>query len=92
MRVRRKRRLLRCIRKSRELRAVQNNTAAIRPSDVLLVSTVRNEKIRLPYFLRYYRELGIDHFLIVDNDSTDGTLDYLGGQSMSTRVVGDTQG
>jgi len=81
MRVRRKRRLLRCIRKSRELRAVQNNTAAIRPSDVLLVSTVRNEKIRLPYFLRYYRELGIDHFLIVDNDSTDGTLDYLGGQS-----------
>lgn len=81
MRVRRKRRLLRCIRKSRELRAVQNNTAAIRPGDVLLVSTVRNEKIRLPYFLRYYRELGIDHFLIVDNDSTDGTLDYLSGHS-----------
>ncbi|MCE8534327.1 glycosyltransferase family 2 protein [Ruegeria pomeroyi] len=81
MRVRRKRRLLRCIRKSRELRAVQNNTAAIRPGDVLLVSTARNEKIRLPYFLRYYRELGIDHFLIVDNDSTDGTLDYLAGQS-----------
>ncbi|MCE8552838.1 glycosyltransferase family 2 protein [Ruegeria pomeroyi] len=79
MRVRRKRRLLRCIRKSRELRAVQNNTAAIRPGDVLLVSTVRNEKIRLPYFLRYYRELGIDHFLFVDNDSTDGTLDYLNG-------------
>ncbi|MCG6558594.1 glycosyltransferase family 2 protein [Ruegeria sp. 1NDH52C] len=31
--------------------------------------------------MRYYRELGIDHFLIVDNDSTDGTLDYLAGQS-----------
>lgn len=81
MRVRRKRRLLRCLRKSRELRSVQNNTAAIRPGDVLLVSTVRNEKIRLPYFLRYYRDMGIDHFLIVDNDSTDGTLAYLSGQS-----------
>lgn len=80
MRVRRRRRLLRCMRKSRELRSVQNNTAAIRPNDVILVSTFRNEKVRLPYFLRYYRDLGIDHFLFVDNDSTDGTLDYLNGQ------------
>lgn len=80
MRVRRRRRLLRCIRKSGELRTVQDNTAAIRPNDVLLISTFRNEKIRLPYFLRYYRELGVDHFLFVDNDSTDGALDYLQGQ------------
>ena len=34
---------------------------------------MRNEKIRLPFFLRYYRNLGVNHFLIVDNDSTDGT-------------------
>ncbi|NIZ60567.1 glycosyl transferase family 2 [Sedimentitalea sp. CY04] len=80
MRVRRKRRIIRAVRKSDELRAVQNNTSQIKPSDILLVSTVRNEQIRLPYFLNYYRGLGVNHFLIVDNDSTDGTESYLRGQ------------
>lgn len=80
MRLRRKRRILRCRRKSRELRELQNNTGRIRPGDILLFSAIRNEKVRLPYFLRYYRDLGVEHFLFVDNDSTDGTLEYLGGQ------------
>jgi len=81
MRLRRRRRILRAIRKSGELNVVQNYTAAIRPGDILLITTARNEQIRLPYFLDYYRNMGVDHFLIVDNDSTDGTLDYLAGQT-----------
>ena len=81
MRVRRRRRLIRAARKSSELRVVQNLTDRIRPDDILLVSTVRNEQIRLPYFLNYYRDLGVNHFLIVDNDSTDGTESYLRGQN-----------
>ena len=80
MRLRRKRCIIRALRKSDELRAVQNNTSRIQPTDILLVSTVRNEKIRLPYFLNYYRGLGVNHFLIVDNGSTDGTESYLRGQ------------
>lgn len=40
---------------------------------ILLFSTLRNERVRLPYFLRYYRDLGVNHFLIVDNDSEDGS-------------------
>lgn len=80
MRLRRKRRIVRAIRKSRELNVVQDHTGRIRPGDTLLFSTMRNEQIRLPYFLRYYRELGVDHFLLVDNDSSDGTLDDLSGQ------------
>ncbi len=79
MRVRRKRRLVRALRKSRELSSVQDNTQAIRPEDVLLVSTMRNEQIRLPYFLDYYRRLGVNHFLFVDNGSEDGTSAYLQG-------------
>ena len=39
-----------------------------------------NEKIRLPYFLHYYRELGVKHFLIVDNGSDDGSREYLEAQ------------
>ena len=62
------------------MRAIANRTDKIGQTDILLLSTMRNEAVRLPYFLRYYREMGVDHFLIVDNDSTDGSLDYLARQ------------
>jgi hypothetical protein len=80
LRLHRKRLLLRALRKRRELRAVANRTRAIQPHDLLLFSTQRNERIRLPFFLDYYRRQGIGHFLIVDNDSEDGTGAYLADQ------------
>jgi hypothetical protein len=80
MRLRRKRKLIRARRKRIELKSVVDRTAKIRPDDILLFSTLRNENIRLPYFLNYYRDLGISHFLIVDNDSDDGSGEYLKNQ------------
>ncbi len=80
LRLARKRWLIRAYRKKREIKPVSNNTGLIRDSDLLLFSTMRNEKVRLPYFLRYYRDLGITHFLIVDNDSDDGSREYLAAQ------------
>lgn len=80
MRLRRKRLRTRALLKSREMRCVQDRTAAIRPGAILALTTFRNEKLRLPYFLRYYRERGVDHFLMVDNGSDDGARDYLAGQ------------
>ncbi|RMH39615.1 MAG: glycosyltransferase family 2 protein, partial [Alphaproteobacteria bacterium] len=80
LRLERKRLLVRAFRKRRELAPVADRTGKIGPDDILLFSTVRNEKIRLPYFLDYYRRLGIGHFLIVDNDSTDGTQEFLSAQ------------
>jgi len=71
---------LRAVRKRRALSVVAKRTEAIKPDDILLFSTLRNERVRLPYFLRYYREMGINHFLIVDNDSDDGTREYLAEQ------------
>jgi hypothetical protein len=47
---------------------------------IIAVSCVRNESLRLPYFLDYYRRLGIDRFFFIDNSSDDGTTDYLLGQ------------
>ena len=41
--------------------------------EILACVVVRNEVQRLPYFLQYYRELGVDRFLCVDNASSDGT-------------------
>ncbi|OWU86278.1 glycosyl transferase family 2 [Oceanicola sp. 22II-s10i] len=80
LRLQRKRWLIRAFRKRRELRNVSDRTDQIRKRDILLFSTMRNEKIRLPYFLQYYRDMGVAHFLMVDNDSTDGTREYLADQ------------
>lgn len=80
LRLQRKRWLVRAFRKRRELKRIADRTAQIRPDDLLLLCTQRNERVRLPYFLRYYRSLGINHFLFVDNDSDDGSLDYLAKQ------------
>ncbi|RFP90791.1 glycosyltransferase family 2 protein [Rhodobacteraceae bacterium 63075] len=77
LRLQRKRWRIRAIRKRRELKSMSDNTAKIGSEDILLFSTQRNERIRLPYFLKYYREIGVDHFFIVDNDSDDGALEYL---------------
>ena len=80
LRLRRKRLLWRAFRKRRQLQVVTNRMQGLRAQPILLFSTMRNERVRLPYFLDYYRKLGIDHFLIVDNDSTDGTREYLADQ------------
>ncbi|MGY3438224.1 MULTISPECIES: glycosyltransferase family 2 protein [unclassified Marinovum] len=77
LRLQRKRWRFRARRKSREMRASSDRTANIRSGDLLLFSTMRNEHVRLPYFLQYYRDMGINHFLMVDNGSTDGTYEYL---------------
>ncbi len=80
LRLRRKRWLVRARRKQHQLRNLADRTRTIRRRDILLFSTVRNELIRLPYFLQYYRDLGVSHFFFVDNDSDDGSGDYLAGQ------------
>ena len=80
LRWRRRGSLFRGWRKRRELAPVHDRTGAIRPRDILLFSTLRNERVRLPYFFKYYRDLGIDHFLMVDNGSDDGTREYLAEQ------------
>ena len=80
MRWRRKRWKLRARLKGRELTAVANRTQAIQKRQVLLFCCLRNERVRLPYFLKYYRDLGVDHFLFVDNDSDDGSREFLADQ------------
>ena len=43
-------------------------------------SAVRNEVLRLPYFLHFYREMGCRLFIMADNESQDGTTKYLAEQ------------
>ena len=46
-------------------------------TEIRLFAKVRNEAQRLPYFLDYYRKLGVNRFFIVDNCSTDHTIELL---------------
>ena len=68
---------MRALRKGRALRSVANRTNRIGADDILLFCTFRNEAVRLPYFLEYYRKLGINHFFMVDNDSKDGGAAFI---------------
>ncbi len=80
LRLRRKRWKIRAFRKRRDLTPVSDRTSLIRPSDILLFSTFRNEDVRLSHFLKYYRDQGVNHFLMVDNDSDDGGREFLAAQ------------
>lgn len=80
LRLRRLRKRFQAFRSRRQLISVVDRIPALRSDDVLLVAVLRNERIRLPYFLRYYRTLGINHFLMIDNGSNDGSRKYLAAQ------------
>lgn len=80
MRWRRRKYLLRAFRRRHELRPVYDRTRQIGRDDILVFATMRNESIRLPYYLDHYRKMGVSHFLIVENNSDDTTQSYLAAQ------------
>jgi glycosyltransferase involved in cell wall biosynthesis len=43
----------------------------------VVICVMRDEGHRLAFFLQYYRDLGFEHFICIDNGSTDGTLEQL---------------
>lgn len=61
-----------------------------REAPVAVVTVVRNEMFMLPHFLAHYRGLGVESFLIADNCSDDGTLEYLADQADVTLFTVDT--
>src|SRR5690606_21595096 len=40
-----------------------------------------DEMYFLPEFFRYYRELGVERFVVLDDESSDGTAEFLAEQS-----------
>lgn len=48
-----------------------------RDDDILLFSPMKNCIDSLPWFLDYYRQLGVNYFYIIDNDSDDAMAEYL---------------
>ena len=60
---------------------VYDRTGAIKPGARILMTMGRDENARIPYFLDYYRKIGIDHFLIVDNESVEPMAEILMDQA-----------
>jgi len=77
LRLGRRRLLARAWRHRHELTCTIDRTEAISAGDVLCFVCLRNEARRLPFFLAHNRRLGVRHFLIVDNGSSDGTAAIL---------------
>ncbi|WP_247744772.1 glycosyltransferase [Shimia sp. R11_0] len=63
-----------------ELVTDEGRLDSARSAEVALVACMRNEMFMLPQFLAHYRKLGVGAFLIADNCSDDGTLEYLAAQ------------
>lgn len=76
-RLKRRRLLWRAFRSRHGLTLRSNRTDSIRKTDILLFICLRNEAARLPYFLDHYRRLGVAHFLVIDNASTDDSAALL---------------
>ncbi|SDX38578.1 Glycosyl transferase family 2 [Ruegeria halocynthiae] len=77
LRLKRKRLLWRSFLSRHQLAPIANKTQQITPGTILAFTTLRNEIDRLPWFFQHYRALGVDHFLIVDNGSDDGSVPFL---------------
>ncbi|SIT52021.1 conserved hypothetical protein [Paraburkholderia piptadeniae] len=61
---------IRRIAKRREVSVVRLDPG-LRKARHVLIATVHNEAHRIGFFMRYYRDLGFEHFVIIDNRSTD---------------------
>ena len=75
----------------RSLKRIDNRNIPDNPDEIRLVMLVKDENLKLPYFFEYYRKLGVDRFFVIDNGSTDGTLEYLLAQE-DTHVYEGTNG
>ena len=61
--------------------------AAVAPDgDIVLVSVVKNEELRLPFFLKYYGDLGIRQFVFLDHESSDRSGELIDGCRFATQV------
>ncbi len=54
-----------------------NLRSGLASANHIVIAVIRNDVNRLPFLLDYYRRLGIQHFIFVDNESNDGSEAFL---------------
>ncbi len=72
-------------------RSAPDRMAALAAARWIVVAVARNERVMLPHFLAHYRGLGATAFVIVDNQSDDGSAEYLLAQPDVALYTADTE-
>ena len=65
--------------KARQLRVVDLQPG-LQAASVIAVLVVKDEAVRFPYLLEYYRDLGVEHFVVIDNGSRDHLQKFLASE------------
>jgi hypothetical protein len=68
------------MREAPNLQRLDGRPVPSRTDEIRAFMSIRNEISRLPFTLAHHRNLGVHRFLVIDNGSCDGTIDYLLGQ------------
>ena len=63
------------------LKRIDKNLLTKGRDEILCFCCIRNERLRLPWFLEFHRKIGLDRFFIVDNGSSDGSTEFLLSQN-----------
>ena len=58
-------------------RRIDSKDLTIDNNEIILFAVLRNESLRLPHFINYYKSLGVDRFIFVDNGSTDNSQEII---------------
>lgn len=56
------------------IRLVDNQIIPKNSDEIRLFAIMRNESLRLPHFIVYYKNLGVERFFLIDNNSTDDSV------------------
>jgi len=56
---------------------LKNFKTRIDSNSIILICVVKNEYLLLEYFIEYYKNIGVTHFIFINNNSDDETLEYL---------------
>ncbi|NBB28218.1 glycosyltransferase family 2 protein [Cellulophaga sp. BC115SP] len=59
------------------LHRIDNHFIPDTNDEIRLFAIIRNESLRLPHFLNYYKKLGVDRLFFIDNNSTDHSAQIL---------------
>lgn len=67
--------------KCKELTLISGYPELPSTGEIPLFTCIKNEIDRLDWFLSYYRKLGVTRFFFIDNNSNDGSTEFLQRQS-----------
>lgn len=75
----------------KDLKLIYKNDIKILNKNIYLISVLRDEELLLPYFIDYYKNIGIDQFILIENNSTDRSVEYIKSRKDCNIILFSTQ-